>query len=520
MPVSFPNSLCRFLSHFESDLMTAFMHSHRRYWLLLAVCVASFLEPLATTVVTVSLPQIQRATGATFAELQWVLNAYVLTFAALVLAGGALADRFGRKRIFIVGLWMFLIASLVCGIVSTPLLLIVGRAVSGTGSAFMLSAGLALLVQVFHGRERVRAFAFWGVAVGAGSALGPLVGGLLTENFGWRWIFFATLPVCLPLLWLTHWSAGESHDPQSGAIDWIGLLSFTAMFLMLMYALIEGNSLGWANPTIISLLVASPVLLAIFVRTQLRRRRPLFDLTLFGNRSFTGASIAAVAIAAAFFTLLVYLPIYIQGVLGYSPSSTGLALVVMAVPVLLMGPISARMATLVSPSLFLPLGLFVIAIGCFLLSLVDQHRATALFAGMATAGIGAGLINGELSNMAIGVVAPERGGMASGINNTMRQLGFGIGMAGLGAAFNADLAQGLAQYDRTFVERVASGDVTTAMLLIDGDQAGAREAATASLASAISGLSLWAGSLAGAAAIVVFLLIRSAKPAMAALETK
>ena len=510
----FPNRLYRIVPESERDLMTTALYD-RRYWLLLAVCIASFLEPLATTVVTVSLPQIQRATGASFAELQWVLNAYVLTFAALVLTGGALADRFGRKRIFYVGLWMFITASLVCGIANDPLLLIVGRAVAGTGSAFMLSAGLALLVQVFHGKERVRAFAIWGVVVGAGSALGPLVGGLLTDNLGWRWIFFINLPVCLPLLWLSHWSVGESRDPQSGAIDWIGLGSFTGMFLLLMYALIEGNNLGWTNPALIALLVVSAALLAIFIRVQLRRPRPMFDLSLFANPTFTGASIIAIAIAAAFFTLLVYLPIYIQGVLGYSPSQTGLALVVMAVPLLVMGPVSARMAAVISPKLFLPFGLLIIAGGGFLLSLVDQYGATTLYAGMIVTGVGAGLINGELSNVAISVVAPERSGMASGINNTMRQLGFGIGIAGLGAIFSANLTHGLSQYDRAFVERVASGDVVAAASDIGSDPAGAIDTATATLASAISDLSLWAAALAAAAAVLAFLLIRPAPPVKA-----
>ena len=505
------------MSESERDLMTTSIHD-RRYWLLLAVCIASFLEPLATTVVTVSLPQIQRATGASFAELQWVLNAYVLTFAALVLTGGALADRFGRKRIFIVGLWMFIVASLVCGIANDPFLLIGGRAIAGTGSAFMLSAGLALLVQVFHGKERVRAFAVWGVVVGAGSALGPLVGGLLTDNLGWRWIFFVNLPVCLPLLWLSHWSAEESRDPQSGVIDWIGLGSFTSMFMLLMYALIEGNNLGWASPTLIALLVVSAVLLAIFIRVQLRQTRPMFDLSLFANPTFMGASIVAVAIAAAFFTLLVYLPIYIQGVLGYSPSQTGLALVVMAVPLLVMGPVSARMAAVISPKHFLPFELLVIAGGGILLSLVDQYGATALYAGMIATGIGAGLINGELSNVAISVVAPERSGMASGINNTMRQLGFGIGIAGLGAIFSADLTRGLAQYDRNFVERVASGDVTAAAFALGDDAARATDAATATLASAISGLSLSAAALAAVAAMLAFLLIRPAAATKATQE--
>ncbi len=495
--------------------MPALFYDHRRYWLLLAVCVASFLEPLATTVVTVSLPHIQRATGAGFTELQWVLNAYVLTFAALVLTGGALSDRFGRKRVFIGGLWIFTGASVVCGIASAPSMLILGRAVSGAGSAFMLSAGLALMVQVFHGKERVKAFAIWGVVVGAGSALGPLAGGLLTDNLGWRWIFLINLPVCLPLIGVTMWSAGESRDPQAGPIDRTGLLSFTAMFMLLMYTLTEGNNLGWTSLTVIGLLTIAAILFTLFVRTQLRQARPMFDLSLFANPVFTGASVVAIAIAAAFFTLLVYLPVYIQGVLGYSPSQTGLALVVMAVPLLIMGPVSARLAMIISPRLFLSAGLLIIAGGAFLLGLVNHYGAVALYAGMIATGVGAGLINGELSNVAISAVPSDRSGMASGISNTMRQLGFGIGIAGLGAIFSASLIRDLSQFDRLFLERVASGDVTTAVSATNSDQNEAYDTAITALTSAISSLSHFAAILALIAAVLAFLLIRSAAPAIA-----
>lgn len=488
--------------------MTSASPDSRSTWLLIAVCIASFLEPLATTVVTVSLPQIQRSTGASFAELQWVLNAYVLTFAALVLTGGALADRFGRRFVFVCGLWTFIIASLVCGLATTPLALILGRGVEGVGAAFMLSAGLALMVQEFHGAARIRAFALWGVVVGAGSALGPLAGGFITDQFGWRWTFLINLPICLPLVWLTLKVARELKDPLATSVDWTGLVSFTAMFFLLMYALIEGNNYGWGSPVILGLLIGAVVLLTVFVLGQLRQARPMFDLSLFSNRTFTGASIVAVAIAAAYFTLLVYLPLYFQGVLGYSPTGAGLALLAMAVPLLVMGPISAKLAAILQSRLLLSLGLLVIAIGAFTMSLVGTYGAVVVYAGMVITGVGAGLINGELSNVAISVIVRERSGMASGINNTMRQLGFGVGIAGLGAIFGSNLVRGLGPYGEAFVGRVSSGDVPAALGLLPAEKvAAAQDAAVQTLTTGIANLSLSAAIVAAVAAGLALVLI-------------
>lgn len=365
---------------------------------------------------------------------------------------------------------MFTIASLICGLAQEASLLIAGRAIAGTGSAFMLSAGLALLVQVFHGQERIRAFAIWGVVVCAGSALGPLVGGLLTDNLGWRWIFFINLPICLPLLWISQKSARESYDPQSGTIDWVGLVSFTAMFLLVMYALIEGNRLGWSSAPLIGLLTTAALLLLLFIGQQLRHSRPMFDFSLFTNPSFTGASIVAIAIAAAFFTLLVYLPIYIQGVLNYTPTQTGFALVVMAVPLLIMGPVSARMAAILSPKLFLPLGLAIIAAGAFALSMITHYPTFALYSGMIITGIG----------------------------------------AGLGAIFSANLTRGLAQYDQAVIDHIASGDLSTALTIAGNDRA-AHETGIAVLTLAISNLALSAAVLALTAALCAFILIHSKK---------
>jgi EmrB/QacA subfamily drug resistance transporter len=489
----------------------------RRTAMLAAICIASFLEPLATTVVVVALPEIQRATDASFSDLQWIVNAYVLTFAAMVLTGGSLADRFGRKLVFQIGLLAFLFGSVVCGLAGGPLLLILGRAVAGLGSAFMLSAGLALIVQDFHGDARIRAFAMWGVIVCAGAVFGPLVGGLITDGLGWRWIFLSMIPICLPLLVLAQWSAQESRDPFSTKLDGLGLSSFTAMFFVLMYVLIEGNTLGWASPMTLTLLGAVVVLAAVFVVGQLRQARPMFDLSLFMERTFTGASVVAVVIAAAFFTLIVYLPAYFQGPLGYGPTEAGLALLPLGVPLLLMGPVSGHLAAVMSPKFFLPIGLLVIATGAACIGLASEFGAVAVYIGMFVAGVGAGLINGELSNVAISVVAPERSGMASGINNTMRQFGYGVGIAGLGALFGGLVVANLEEQGQGFAERVASGDIGGAVAALGTAEADAvRAAADAAFVEAFGTICFVAAMIALIGALVAFLLIRLGRPVAAA----
>ena len=486
----------------------------RRAAMLVAICIASFLEPLATTVVVVALPEIQRATGAGFSDLQWIVNAYVLTFAALVLTGGALADRFGRKLIFQIGLVAFLAGSTLCGLAHIPLVLSVGRAIAGLGSAFMLSAGLALIVQDFHGHARIRAFALWGVIVCAGAVFGPLIGGLITDGLGWRWIFLSMIPICLPLLALMQWSARESRDPLSTTLDGVGLTSFTALFFVLMYGLIEGNALGWTSPIVLGLLAMVVVLTAIFIVGQRRQPRPMVDLSLFADRTFTGASIVAVVIAAAFFTLIVYLPLYFQGPLGYGPTQAGLALLPLGIPLLLMGPVSGRLAAVIPPKVLLPLGLLIIAAGAGGIALAPQIGVMAVYAGMVIAGVGAGLINGELSNVAISVVAPERSGMASGINNTMRQFGYGVGIAGLGALFGGIIVSGLADHGRAFAERVAAGDIGAAVAALPrGEAETVRMAAEAAFAGAFQTICLVAAGIAALGALVALALIRKGRAA-------
>ena len=411
--------------------------------------------------------------------------------------------------IFQVGLLAFLAGSIICGLANIPVVLSFGRAVAGLGSAFMLSAGLALIVQDFHGNARIRAFAIWGVIVCAGAVFGPLVGGVITDGFGWRWIFLSMIPICLPVLALMQWSARESRDPLSKKLDSVGLVSFTAMFFVLMYVLIEGNALGWTSPIVLALLGAVIALMAIFVVGQLRQSRPLFDLSLFADRTFTGASVVAVVIAAAFFTLIVYLPLYFQGPLGYGPTQAGLALLPLGVPLLLMGPISGRLAAVISPKFFLPQGLLIIAAGAACIALAPQSGVAAVYVGMFVAGVGAGLINGELSNVAISVVAPERSGMASGINNTMRQFGYGIGIAGLGALFGGLIVSGLADQGRAFAERVASGDVGAAVATLPLAEAEtARLAADVAFVDAFSTICFVAAGIAAFGALFAFVLIR------------
>lgn len=450
-----------------------FQWNIHQWFTLIAVSIASFQEPLATTMTVVALPDIEQATNANFTELQWIINAYVLMFAAFVLTAGAFMDLLGRRLVFVIGMSLFALGFLSCGLATNPLWLIISRGVLGLGAA--LSLGLPLLVYEFDGRDRATAFGIWGVAVCIGSAFGPLIGGIINDVLSWRWIFLTNVPVCLVVIILTLTQVRESSDPDSKQVDWMGLLSFTGMFFLLMFALIEGNEQGWKSPTIVGAFAGSIVLLISFLVVERHQARPMFDLNLFRLPTFIGASTIAVVIAGTFFTLIVYLPLYFQSVLGYSATQAGLALIPMAVPLLVMGPISGRLANLLPSRIFLSIGLAIIAVGVArMLTISANSGLSALLGGMVLAGIGAGLINGELSNVAVSVAPSERSGMASGINHTMRQLGFGIAIAGLGAIFSyqvrnsiltavTDSATVTSEQVSELVEIAISGDIESAV---------------------------------------------------------
>src|ERR1700677_3552047 len=295
----------------------------RKWWTLIAVCVAIFMLLLDITVVNVALPDIQRSLHSSFSDLQWVVNAYALTLAAFLLTAGSVADLIGRKRVFVAGLVVFTCASAVCGLSSSPLMLNLARAVQGTGGAMMFSTSLPLLAQPFHGRERGTAFGVFGAVTGAAVAVGPVLGGLITSGIGWKGIFFVNVPIGVVAVLVTLSKVEESRDPNATGVDWAGLITFSASLFLLVFALVQGNEKGWGSTEILALLIAAGVLMIAFVLAEHLQSRPMLDLALFRRPAFAGASIVAFAISASFFAMFLYLTLYIQDVLNYSPLQAG-----------------------------------------------------------------------------------------------------------------------------------------------------------------------------------------------------
>jgi EmrB/QacA subfamily drug resistance transporter len=417
----------------------------RKWWTLIVVCVAIFMLLLDITIVNVALPKIAHGLNASFSDIQWVVNAYALTLASLLLTTGSLADLVGRKLVFTVGLVLFALTSLLCAVSPTALFLIIARGGQGIGGAIMFSTSLALLAQEFHGRERGTAFAIWGATTGAAVAVGPLLGGALTDGLGWQSIFFINVPIGIAAAALTMAHVRESRDPAGKRIDWIGTASFTGALFLLVLALIRADTLGWGSKTIVTLFAGSVVLLVLFVVSQMVQENAMFDLSLFRKPTFTGAGIVAFTISAAMFAMFLYLTLFLQTILGLSPLQTGLRFLPTTLMMFVVAAVAGNLTARVPVRLLLSAGLALVGVGLLLMSgLSASSHWTALLAGFIVAGAGVGLVNPPLASTAIGVVPPERSGMASGINSTFRQVGIATGIAGLGAIFQSRLAIKLA----------------------------------------------------------------------------
>ncbi len=298
----------------------------RKWWTLGAVCVATFMLLLDITVVNTALPAIQSDLGGSFTDLQWIIDAYALSLAALVLTAGSLADRLGRRRVFAVGLGIFSVASLLCALAPDPTFLNVARGLQGIGGAVMFAVSLALVAQEFpSGPERGMAMGIYGGTIGIAVAVGPLVGGLLTDGLGWQSVFLINVPIGIAAIAVTYWKLAESRDPNATRIDWGGLLTFSAALFLLVLALVRGNEEGWSSTLIVGLLGLAGVLLAAFVAIERRVSEPMLPLSLFRRRAFTVVQLAAFAVSGSMFALFLYLTLYLQSFLGLSPVEAGCA---------------------------------------------------------------------------------------------------------------------------------------------------------------------------------------------------
>ncbi len=412
----------------------------RKWWTLIAVCTAVFMLLLDITVVNVALPDIQSSLHASFSDLQWVVDAYSLTLAAFLLTAGVLGDIYGRREVFAIGLVIFSLASLLCGLSTTPLMLNLARGVQGVGGAIMFATSLALIANAFMGRDRGTAFGIYGAVIGGAVAVGPLIGGAITSGIGWRWIFFVNVPIGVVAVVITISKIAESKDQRARTIDWVGFVTFSASLFALVFALVRGNTLGWGSATIIGLFAASAVLMVAFFVNEHVQKDPMLDLALFKIPAFVGLSVAAFALAASIFAMFLYLTLYIQDDLGYGPFAAGLRFLPMTLVTFFVAFFAGRLTVRVHLRILLGIGMLIVSGALLLMGTTNPDSAwTVLLPGFILGGLGIGMVNPVLASGAVSVVEPQRSGMASGANNTFRQVGIATGIAVLGAVFQSQI---------------------------------------------------------------------------------
>jgi EmrB/QacA subfamily drug resistance transporter len=411
-----------------------------KWWTLVAVCLGTFMLLLDITIVNVALPDIQTALHSSFSDLQWVVDAYALTLAAFLLTAGSLADMYGRRLLYLIGLAVFTAASALCGFAESTLMLQLSRGLQGVGGAIMFAVSLALLADAFRGKDRGIAFGVWGTITGLAVAIGPLLGGALTSGLSWRWIFFVNVPLGIVAVVISMLRVSESRAPQASGPDWPGFVIFTVALSSLVYGLIESNQKSFSSGLVLGCLAAAAVLLAVFVFVERRRAHPMFDLNLFRLPTFSGGSVAAFGLSASIFSMLLYIVLYLQDILGYSPLATGVRVMFMSGAILVSATVAGRLSSHVPVRLLIGPGLIMVGIGLLLMRGLNAGSSwTHLIPGMIVGGLGIGLVNPPLASTAVGVVPPQRAGMASGINSTFRQVGIATGIALLGTLFSSQV---------------------------------------------------------------------------------
>jgi EmrB/QacA subfamily drug resistance transporter len=497
---------------------------HGPWWTLTAACLAVFALLVNVTVVAVALPAIEQSLGGGFTSSRWVVSGYALALATLILGAGSLADLFGHRRVFIIGLVLFLVASAACGAAPSATLLVTARVAQGASAALLYSTSLALIAGAFPGRERARALGIWAVTVGVATSIGPLLGGAFVELASWRWIFFVNIPVVLLAMGLVLTRVRVGTGGVRAPIDWPGQACGAGALFLLVFAVMEAPDRGWASVPIVATLCAGAALLGLFVAIERRVRHPMLDLRLLRHRGALGGALAALTIHASFFSMFVFLAIYLQSVLGYSPLETGLVLVPPAAATAASGAFAGRFAERVGVVVRVTSGTALIGVGLLLLhGLAADTRWTALLPGLLVGGVGAGIANPAIMGAALGAVEPTRSGIASALNVTFRQLGTAVGVAGLGTMLHAQ-AQGRArellvaggQRAADAVDHAAVGDMERAGTLAPGElRAQVLEIGRTAFADGLDDVLLVSAGLAALGALAALTLLRGVREARA-----
>jgi EmrB/QacA subfamily drug resistance transporter len=481
---------------------------------LLAASTGCAMTVLDTNVVGIVLPTIARDLGARFAEVEWVISSYVLCFASLLLPAGAIADRLGRRRVFLSGIALFGLTSLLCGLAGSATTLFAARALQGVGAAFLLAPALAIIGHRFHDEaERSRAWAIWGGMMGLTMALSPILGGVIAFALGWRWAFFLNAPICVLLGFAVLLSIEESHDEKAGAPDPAGILLFAISMFGFTMGLINGQDYGWASLPALAGFGIGICATAAFVAVERAQARPMLDLGLFRLPRFVGAVLAMFAYAACAQVMASLLPQFLQNGLGRSPLEAGFAMLPFALAMLIFPYIGRRLGRNMISDKLLVLGLCVVAAGDAVTSLAALLGTAALVAaGMLVLGAGGGLLNGETQHAIMNAVPRDRAGMASGISTTSRfsgiLMGFALLSGILSTAIRINLASGKRALINDFADAVASGDLQS---YIDGLNGPAREVTIAeahvAYASGFAAALAAAAFGAGLAALAIHLLM-------------
>jgi len=407
----------------------------RKWWTLAAVAFGLFMIMLDNTVVNVALPSIQRDLGVGLSELEWIVTGYALSFAALMLTGGKLADMMGRRRIFVLGIVIFTAASFLCGIASSSEVLIGARVLQGVGAALMNPATLSIISATFPPRERGTAIGIWAGVSALALAIGPLVGGLLTQHVGWEWIFFVNIPVGIVGIAASYLFIDESKDmSHEQRLDLPGLLTSGIGLFALTYGLIEANTYGWTSGRILGAFAIAVVSLVAFVLLERHQRLPMLDLSLFRSGTFTGANLVVLLVAFAMFGIFLFLSLYLQNVLGYSAVQTGAAFLPMTILIILIAPIAGRATDRIGSRWLMTVGMTLIGGQLLYLSTISVDTSYwDILPALLVGGVGMALTMTPSAAAAIRSVPVDKSGVGSAVLNSFRQVGGSIGIAVMGA---------------------------------------------------------------------------------------
>jgi EmrB/QacA subfamily drug resistance transporter len=462
-----------------------------RRWTLAIVCLATAMLMLDIAVVNTALPHIASDLGSGLTGVQWVVDAYTLALATVVLSAGSLADRLGRRRIFAFGMAIFTLSSLACATAGSIAILDGARAIQGIGAAMLFASSLAILADAFPGTDqRAKAFAAYGATIGASFAVGPLVGGALTTWIDWRAVFYVNVPLGVAALGGTYAWLRESRDPTPRGLDWLGQATFAGGLFLLVLALLRGNEVGWTSGRIVAELVGAAVLLVVFLDVERRVTDPMLPLGFFRRPAFTAAQLSAFAISASFFALFLYTTLYLQEVLHLTAIGTGLVYLPGTMTVFVVSAVSAQLSGRFSPGALVVAGLVLVGAGLALMTAAAASSSWwVLLPGLVVACAGTGLFNPAVVAVGLGSVAPEQSGLASGVNDAFRQGGIAVGVAAFGALVPADAALGHGSGE-AYVTGLhhalvigaavaAVGAVTSAALLVSRHQHGVVEPAAA-----------------------------------------